>query len=281
MSRPDPVLNLFKTQNFMPLLVPQDGIGPLELVGVFGKNLSPLGGLAASMTAPSGVSVPPVLRDIATGASWEGETSAQVKLSIGLQILGNILQALTGQNLDVSSSYQRAETIKFKFTDVSADKVEINLLDQFLSKTGINPAGKHIEDMMLSGTVGVLTMTLKAKKFLTTAQDDHGMDLSLQVPIIQGVAGGSLKVGLNNNAKTEIAYEGQVPVTFAAQGVQLFFDDKGHYTAFDPFQVGQHAVRGVQESGLSTSSFQTRPLSIDGAFARWQAPSSIDIVTAA
>jgi hypothetical protein len=269
------VLNLFKTQNFMPLLLPQSGIGPLQLVGLFGNNLTPLGQLTTSMTTPPGTAPPPIIQDIATGASWEGQSSAQVKLSIGLQILGNILQALTGQNLDVSTTYQNAKTMKFKFTDVSADKIELNVLDQYLGKANINPAGKQIEQMMLESKVGILSMTLKAKKFVTSGQNDSGTDIGVNVPVIQGVASGSLKVGFNNAQNTEIAYEGTVPVTFAAQGVHLFFDDQGHYTAFDPFKAGQQAVRGDQSRGRGISNFEPRMLTIEGAFARWQAADSV------
>lgn len=269
MSRPDPVLNMFKAQNFLPLLLPQQGILPLQLVGMFGKTLSPLGEMKTSLPAPVGVDVPPLLSDIATAASLEGKSSAQVKLSIGLEILGNILQALSGKNLDLSVAYQNAKTVTFKFADVSADKVEINKLDQYLGKATIHPDGKHLEKMILEDKVGVLTMTLKTKKFIISAQGESGTNLSVSVPMIQGLVGGSVGVEAQNASSSDVAYEGPTAVTFAAQGVQLFFDDGGHYTAFDPFVVGQHAVRGDAARGQDTTSFVPRMLKIDSGFARF------------
>jgi len=190
MGRPDPVLDMFKMQNFLPLLLPQQGIGPMQMVMMSGKDLHPLGELAISLVAPPGTATPPVISDIATAASLEGKRSSQVKLSIGIEILGNILQALTGKSLNVAAAYNKAKTITFKFSDVSADKIEINKLDQYLGKASIHPDSKHIETMMIDDKVGVLTMTLKSKKFVVSAKDEKGFDLKVDVPVIQGIAGG-------------------------------------------------------------------------------------------
>ena len=268
MGRPDPAMNMFRTQNFLPLLLPQQGILPLQLVGVYGKNLCPLGEMTTSLVAPRDVQVPPIVPDIATGASFEGKSSAPVKLSIGLEILGNLLKALTGKDLNLTAAYSKAKTVTFKFTDVSADKVEINRLDQYLGRASIHPDSRHIERMMIDDQVGVLTMTLKSKKFIITAQHEEGKDLNVSVPMIHGLVGGSVEVQSQDASSAEIAYEGTVPVTFATQGVQLFFDDAGNYTAFDPFRAGQHAVRGGARHERSTRGFEPRMLTAEGGFAR-------------
>lgn len=170
--------------------------------------------------------------------------------------------------------------LQFTFSDVNADKVELNVLDQYLGKAEIDSSGKQIQQMLLNERVGVLTMTLKSKKFVTSAQDGKGNDLSLQVPVIGGVASGSLKVGFESNRNTQLSYEGNVAVTFAAQGVQLFFDDAGHYTAFDPFNVGQHAIRGAEAQGADTRYFEPKMLRVQGTFALWQTDSKANAVGA-
>jgi len=271
MGRPDPVLNMFKDKNFIPLLVPQSGISPLQLVGIYGKNLIPLGDLAVSLPAPAGAELPPVIQDITLGGSFEGKYSAKVKLSVGLQILGNIIKALSGKHLDLTAAYSSARTITFKFSGVSAEKVEINRLDRYLAQAGIHPEGAHIEQMMIDDKVGVLTMILKSKKYVISAQKEGGEKISISIPVIQKTAGGSLSVESEDSSNTEISYEGPTPVTFAVQGIRLFFDDSGHYTAFDPFKAGQVAVRTEESRGFDTSRFEPQFLEIGGAFARFSA----------
>jgi hypothetical protein len=269
MGRPDPVMQMFKKENFLPLLVPRQDILPLQLVGMSGKDLSPLGEVSTALVAPAGVSLPPIVSDIATAASMEGKASSQVKLSVGLEILGNILNALAGSKMDVSAAYEKATSVTFKFSDVSADKVEITKLDQFLGKANIHPDSKHIERMMIADKVGILTMTLKSKKFTVSAQGESGLNVGVDVPVIQGIASGKLKVESKKADNSEIAFEGATPITFAAQGVRLFFDDRGHYTAFDPFKAGQGAIRGEGDSGRDTSGFEPEMLAIEGGFVRF------------
>jgi len=269
MGRPDPVLNMFKDKNFIPLLVPQSGISPLQLVGIYGKNLIPLGDLAVSLPAPSGIELPPVLDDITLGGSFEGKYSAKVKLSVGLKLLGNILKALSGKQIDLTAAYSSARTITFKFSGVSAEKVEINRLDRYLANANIHSEGAHIEQMMIDDKVGVLTMILKSKEFVISAQREGGEKISVSVPVIQKTAGGSLTVESQDSSNTEISYKGPTPVTFAVQGIRLFFDDGGHYTAFDPFKAGQVAVRNEESRGFDTSRFEPQFLDIGGGFARF------------
>ncbi len=151
---------------------------------------------------------------------------------------------------------------------MKAGKVDIVRLDQFLNRAKIHPDSKHVEELMLENEVGVITATISSKKFLVTAQDENSFDISLNVPVIQQIAGGELKVNVTNSNKTEVAYEGTNAVAFGVQAIQLFFDENGHYTAFNPYEAGEVAVKAI---GLAAAS-KPKLFSVEGAFARFAKP---------
>jgi len=243
MARPDPFLNLLKDFGFLPLRLPRADVAPLNMVQQHDKDLNLMGDLTSAMVPHAGVLPPPIIKDIQSANKLAGQKSSQVKLNIGLTILGNILQALTGQNLGVSAAFQRASTLRFEFDDVMIDKVDAIKLDEFLSQSDINPALRSIHDSLIDGTMGVITAVAKTKKYVVSAQKDDGTQAGIDVPVIQGVAGGALKVDSSGSSNSEVTFEGPVPVAFGVQGVHISFSQEGKFTVFDPFQVGEGAVR--------------------------------------
>ena len=61
-----------------------------------------------------------------------GQRTNDLKIGIGLSILGNILGAMGGTTLGLDAKYQQVERIAFEFHDVFEDRVEIAQLDQYL-----------------------------------------------------------------------------------------------------------------------------------------------------
>ena len=267
MSRPDPALMYLKDLGYLPVRLPRTDVVPLQLVARSGKDLDPLGHLADVMM-PGSIPLPAVLNDIQAAGGISGQRSARIKLSIGLTILGNIVQALTGKDLDFSAAYGRARTLRFEFTGVSVAKIDVVRLDQFLNRAGINPDCKHVEEMMIDDEVGVITATVSSRKFLVSAQDEADADVEVNVPVVQAVAGGNLKVEAAGAHQFGVSYEGVAPVIFGVQAVRLFFDENGHYTAFDPFKAGEGAVRAFGLAAASTPTLFT----VDGAFTRIRSP---------
>jgi hypothetical protein len=246
MSHPDPFLNLLKSISFIPLRLPRADVQPLQLFGIDGKDLSMLGQLSDAMKAGSTSVMPPIQSDIQTANQIQGTRSATVKLSIGLNLLGGIIGALTGQNLDVSAAYQRASSLTFEFGDVTVSTVSIILLDKFLNLSDIDPSARQIQDLMIAGNAGVTTAVARAKKYIVTAQDDHGVDINVDVPVIQNVAGGKLGISTTGNNNTKVVYDGATPITFGVQALRLGFDESGKITGFTQVAPGSGAVRGLE-----------------------------------
>ena len=182
MSRPDPFLNLLKDFGYLPLRLPRADVQPLQLLNVSSKDFSLLGDLADAVGAGDGAKLPEIKTDIPTAGQIQGTRSSTVKLSLGLNLLGNILGALTGNNLDVSAAFKNATTLTFEFADVTVSNVSIIQLDKFLNLAKIDSVAKQIQDLMLAGNAGVTTAVARTKKYLISAQNDHGVDIQRRRP---------------------------------------------------------------------------------------------------
>jgi hypothetical protein len=257
MSHPDPFLNLLKDISFLPLRLPRADVQPLQLIGIDGKDLTVLGQLTDAMKSGPTSVLPPVQNDVQTASQIQGTRSSTVKLSIGLNLLGGIINALTGQNLDVSAAYQRASTLTFEFDDVTVNSISIILLDKFLNSSDIDPAAKQIQDLMIAGNAGVTTAVAQSKKFIVGAQNDHGADINVDVPVIHNVAGGKLGISTTGDNNNQVVYQGATPITFGVQALRLGFDTIGRITGFTQVAAGAGALRGLEPAATGVPNLLT------------------------
>lgn len=243
MSRPDPFLNLLKDIGFLPLRLPRADVQPLQLLNLDGKKFSLLGDLDEAMNSGA-AKLPAIKKDIATAGQIQGTRSSTVKASLGLDILGNILGALTGTKLDVSAGFQNASTLTFEFGDVTVNTVSVILLDKYLNVATIDPSAKQIKQLMQAGQAAVTTAVARSKKYIVSAQNDKGNDIKADVPVIKGMASGNLSVSTTGSKSQKIVFEGPDAVTFGLQAAQLRYDKSGVITALDQVAAGS-AVFGL------------------------------------
>ncbi len=261
MAKPDPFLNLLKDIGFLPLRLPREDVRPLQLVRQDGKDLNLLGDLANAMQ-PGSEPLPPIVSDIQSANSIQGTRTSKVKFSIGINVLGSIIRALTGEQMSLTAGFENAATLTFEFADVTVEKIDIILLDRYINRADIHPDAGSVREAMIEGKCGVITAVARTRKYLVSAQRENGSELGLSVPVIQGAVGGKVAVASANASNTKIAYEGAKPVTFGAQAIKLFFNDEGDFTTFQPVKAGDAAVRqfGLQAGG------QPELITVDGIF---------------
>jgi len=237
MSRPDPFLNMLKDIGYLPLRLPRADVMPLQLLNIDGKKFTLLGDLEEAMNAGS-AKLPALKKDIVTAGQIQGTKTSTVKASIGLDILGNILGALTGTKIDVSAGFQNAATLTFEFADVTVSTVSVILLDKYLNVATIDDTAKQIKQMMQSGQVAVTTAVARSKKYMVSAQNDKGVDIKADVPVIKEIASGNLTVSAASSKQTKICFEGPDAVTFGVQAAQLMYDAEGKISALNQIASG-------------------------------------------
>jgi len=255
MSRPDPFLNLLKDIGFLPLRLLRADVQPLQLLNLDGNKFSLLGDLDEAMDSGA-AKLPGIKRDIATAGQIQGTRSSSVKASLGLDILGKILGALTSTKLDVSAEFQNASTLTFEFGDVTVSTVTIILLDKYLNLATIDATAKQIKQMMQAGKVGVTTAVARSKKYIVSAQNDRGADIKADVPVIKGIASGNLSVSTSGSKNQKVVFEGHDAVTFGVQAAQLRFDQSGTLTAVDQIAAGT-AVFGMAAKPKAAAAGKT------------------------
>lgn len=263
MARPDPVISCMKEIGFLPLRLPRSDVHPLQLLTQNGKDLNLLGDLSHAMIT-KGYVMPGVVGDVDIAGRLKGRQSARVTLSVGLSLLGNILRGLTGKQLDVSAGYRGAKTLSFEFADVTAEKVDIVQLDQFLNCSDIHPASRHIADLLIDDKVGVITAAIRCKKFVIESQGENGKSFTIDVDAIKDVTKQDVSIESSSGSDTRLAYEGKSPVTFGIQVVRLFFDKDGNYTAFNQVTPGDSVLHMGGRTGANVPSY----FEIEGPFAR-------------
>ncbi len=232
-SSSDPFVQALKSIHYLVVRLPRSDMAPLQILTRSGDSLVALGEIANVMVA--GSAPLPAIRLGVPVAPINGSRTGQMKIGLGLSLLGNIIGAMGGSRLGFDVAYRRATSATFEFQNVTEESVGIDLLDQFLSAADINPANAAISTLLDAASVYVVTSVLKSDIFVFDATSEQEGDIKLDVPVIQEAVGVNVTVKPQSESKTTIAYQGKIPLAFAFKAIQLFFDD-GRFTSFKPAQ---------------------------------------------
>ncbi len=248
MARPDESITFLKDRGYSVLRMPRADVQPLQtLLRAAKKDLTRLGDLATITTAGTNP-LPALSIDNEAPIAISGKESSSTKVEVGVNILGNIIQALGGNTLGISAGYSMAKTITFKYENVLEDHIAVDQLDQYITACNFRADQRTVTDALIDDAVFVITSTIKTSKFSVNAQGEGGVKVGLDVPAMSGIANGKLKVDLGKAAEGTVVYEGATPVVFGFQAVQLFFDDhdgRPVFTAMDPLKAGAAAARAA------------------------------------
>ncbi|MBU3078926.1 hypothetical protein [Sphingomonas quercus] len=243
----DPALTALKAMGYNVVRLPKADLTPTLLLARKGSKLQRIGSLTSVFTPAPAAPVPAISADN-PAPNVSGTKSADIDIGIGLNILGGLISALGGSTLALNAGYTQARSVQFEFAGVLESNAEPALLDQFFAGATINPFAHAISDMLDSDDVFVITSTLKSSKINVAAKDDHKNSIGLDVPVIQGAVGGSLKVSGSGASSSVVTYEGQVPLVFGFQAVRLIFDD-GRYRTMKLADAGSIALEAALGEG--------------------------------
>lgn len=194
---------------------PQEGIQPLQLIGRQNNAVTQLGDLHLLITnAPS--ALPAVQKDqVATDV--QGQTTSKLSVGIGLNLLGSFIGALGG-NVGITTSYNQAQSVQFVFNDVVTDSVMPLEVGNYLRNGTVDADNLVLKQYVLGkGHLFLITKTVKARRFSVRAERKGGQEIKLQIPEIQGVVGGDVKVSGESESASVVTYEGSRYLTFGFQ----------------------------------------------------------------
>jgi hypothetical protein len=239
----DPFLNSLKSLGYSVVRLPKADIRPLQVLVKRGKDLDRLGEISTLLV--QGATAPlPQLMENRQASNISGQRTGDLSFGVGLSILGNVVAAMGGSNLGLNAQYKEAKTVVFEFRDVLEDSIEVLKLDQYLADADVNPLSHYAAELLQADELYATAATLKSKKFCVEAKQSKGLPIEVDVPVIQQLVGGNVKVSADMQVTSKITYEGDVPLVFGFQAVQLFYD-RGSYTAIKPLEPGA-GLRGLE-----------------------------------
>lgn len=216
----DKRLSFLKERGYSVIRHPNADVRPLGLIGVQDKTPIYLGPLNLLITNPPGP-LPPVTKDT-PAADLNGKASSSLKLGIGLSILGNLIGAMGGGNLAANLNFTNAKKVEFEYEDVLNDSVGPLEVGNYLRDGDVDAGNLVLKQYVMgNGQLYLITKIAKSKKFKAVFERSSGVGATVDVPVLQGVAGGNVSVETTNASSGEVSFEGPTLLTFAFQSFRV------------------------------------------------------------
>lgn len=222
----DPSISYLQSKGYLVVLLPKAGVRPSQICEFEGKQLNLLGELTKFLIAGS-VPAPSISPD-SPMPKISGQQTSNLRIGIGLSILGNILGAMGASGLDLSGTYKNAKSLRFEFRDVFGNSIDVVSLDQYVGAADVNPTSVYVSDLLVSSGLAIITDIIKSHKIVVEALDAKGQALSVPIPGVHGV-GGDVEVSCESSASSQLTYKGKIPLVFGIMARKLFLD-RGKYT---------------------------------------------------
>jgi hypothetical protein len=220
----DRSVNYLKTLNLNVILHPQEGLKPMDLLGVY-KDAPGILGRLDQLTEPHNHPLPEITSGVA--ANINGQRSSKLPIELGIGILGRILGAM-GAQLDVALTYKQAQKIDFTYTDVTRHRANTMAIGDFLGAARIRWNHPVLKKYLFdSGKLYVITEIVTSRKIGVTAYRQDDTQLKLDIPVIREIAGGSIKIGSESETSTTVLYEGDTPLAFGFSAIELAAGERG------------------------------------------------------
>lgn len=230
------------------LALPKASVRPLTMLAKRGDRLTPIGPLAGTFP-PGKLSLPMITT--APTASISGSRSKAIDASLGLDILGAAIGALSGSTLGFKAAYKDASTVEFEFGAVSENSVNFTDLDEYMAATSPHPSiGPAIRDLLDEDEVFIVTSTIETNQISVKGTTSSGTTLGLDVPVVQQLVGGKIAVSANGASASTLTYTStDAPLAIGASVVRVFFE-KNRYRAAKLVKPGSSPL-GSSEEGRS------------------------------
>jgi hypothetical protein len=259
----DQFLTLLKSSGYCAIRLPKADIQPLQVLTKRRIELDRLGDLSDLLVTGTSIPLPAITPD-SPAPDISGERTSDLSVGVGVSILGTILGAMGGGQLGIDAQFQKAASIAFQFENVIENHIDVIELDKYLGDADVNPASRYVARLLEVDAIYVVTSTIKSNTIKVDAKDSAGQSIGVSIPAIEGIVGGNVKVSHDTDASSMVRFQGETPLVFGFQAVQLFYR-RGRYTAFRPLRPEEGAMRSIDAPEESTD---VEILASDGPFLR-------------
>jgi len=219
-KKKDPSITFLNKFGYNVVKLPRVGIEPMDLIGKDDVTqwLGPIRSVWKSSVAEP-APLPP-----RAAVAVNGQKSDKLDLGFGMKILANALAAFGASVPSLDVAYHRARSVEFSFSDVTSTVVPPLDAGNYLAVGALNNANPVVEHYFNGDEAEAYLIidVLKSTSITVTATDEHGVEVGVDVPAIQGVVGVNVKVAPSSASNSTIKYSGTTPVTFGfiVMGIQ-------------------------------------------------------------
>ena len=242
-KKKDPSVTFLNKFGYNVVKLPRVGIEPLDVIGVDDTTqwLGPLSSVwQSSVPAPEPSAPRPA-------APVNGQKTDKLEIGFGLQILSNALAAFGAAAPSLDLAYKRARKVQFSYTGVTSTVVSPLEAGNYMASGTLNTSNPVVQHyfMQPDSQAFVIVDVLKSNSITVIALDEHGTEVGVDVPSIEGILGANVKVKPGGASNSSITYTGKKPVTFVFSVDEIRFEN------------GKWSLAGAAPSGAL--AFATAP----------------------
>lgn len=216
----DEKITYLRKLGYNVISLPRAGIRPLT-VAFLGANrsLTELGYLPEIWSSEKPEPVSLSGEDV---SNIGGKSTNKLDASVGIDILGNLVQALGADPIGVKAHFDKAKTFEFTFKDVERERITAFSLGAYLAAGKLSSADPFVARYFQPAEkVYIVTEVLKSSGFGILATDSSNTALDLQVPVIQQAISGNASLKVSKTSDGTVSFTGDKKLPFAFIAAQL------------------------------------------------------------
>ena len=246
----DPVLSYLNDQGYNVVRLPRSGIEPLDVLGRDGGRVERLGTLSQIWTSKD--EVPPV-SEPQLAAAIASKTTGELKPSIGLRLLSDVLKSLGATGPELDFAYRKARSIKLSFTDIEAVSIDPLIIGTYLASGDLDTRNPMVVRFFEDDDTDVYIIfeILRSSRLTVSATIESDTSMSMDMASIQEEVGADVAVSQVSGRENLITYKGKLPLTFGFKVFGLAYEE------------GNWRVQGIAPSpdlSFGTSPLDTHPV---------------------
>jgi hypothetical protein len=233
----DPAVTYLRGFGFNVVRLPRASIQPLDLLGQGDGPLIRLGPLSDvwKTEKPEPKARPDETVDI------KAQSSAKLKLSIGVRVLDSILQGLTGTAVGggLDGAFENADGIVLSFDKPYVLGLSLSEIGEYLAAGDFNTKNTFIKRYLEDdyARLFLITSVLQSASIKVKVLAQGSAKASVNVDALKKSVKGKLSVERSSKSTQEIEFRAKKPVTFGFEAFEVTYRDDGWH-AFDPLPAG-------------------------------------------
>ncbi len=183
------------------------------------------------------------------------QRTQKVDMSLGVQIMGALLQGFKIDTAPVTAALSGAREISFSFTNIERVSVDVNELGAVLSGKHLdlqNASAKIFLDEEGASEMLLVTDVLSSNMMAVNTESTSGHDFKINLEALQAsIASANLDVKVQKHQENSIVFKGETPLTFAFSCIRVYVDPQtGQLTLGESVEVrrAREAVSGVEST---------------------------------